>query len=78
MIDNKTLFFTECEDDNNDTLVIEEVIVFSTKLIDVRSTNGDELITHILLSKNKAVELGLTLLNWGMGGKIDYVKKNHR
>ncbi|NQE02731.1 hypothetical protein [Enterococcus gallinarum] len=67
MIDNKTLFFTECEDDNNDTLVIEEVIVFNTKLLDIRSTNGDELITHILLSKNKAIELALTLFNWGGG-----------
>ncbi|CAI3310961.1 hypothetical protein [Enterococcus cecorum] len=65
MIENKTLFFTECEDDNNDTLVIKEVIVFNTKLLDIRSTNGDELITHILLSKNKAVELALTLFNWG-------------
>ncbi|CAI3307572.1 hypothetical protein CIRMBP1284_01642 [Enterococcus cecorum] len=65
MIDNKTLFFTECEDDTNDTLVIEEVIVFGTKLIDVRATNGDELITHILLTKNKAIELALTLFKWG-------------
>ncbi|MBM6936043.1 hypothetical protein [Enterococcus cecorum] len=65
MIDNKTLFFTECEDDTNDTLVIEEVIVFGTKLIDVRATNGDELITHILLKKNKAIELALTLFKWG-------------
>lgn len=65
MIENKTLFFTECEDDNNDTLVIKEVIVFNTKLLDIRSTNGDELITHILLPKNKAVELALTLFNWG-------------
>lgn len=73
MIDNKTLFFTECEDDTNDTLVIEEVIVFGTKLIDVRATNGDELITHILLTKNKAIELALTLFKWGMGDKIDYV-----
>ena len=68
MIDNKTLFFTSCEDDNNDTLIIEEVIVFNTKLLDIRSTNGDELITHILLSKNKAIELALTLFNWGVGG----------
>ncbi len=67
MIDNKTLFFTECEDDTNDTLVIEEVIVFGTKLIDVRATNGDELITHILLQKNKAIELALTLFKWGEG-----------
>ena len=67
MIDNKTLFFTECEDDTNDTLVIEEVIVFGTKLIDVRSINGDELITHILLTKNKAIELALTLFKWGEG-----------
>ncbi|CAI3427341.1 hypothetical protein CIRMBP1279_01789 [Enterococcus cecorum] len=67
MIDNKTLFFTECEDDTNDTLVIEEVIVFGTKLIDVRATNGDELITHILLTKNKAIELALTLFKWGEG-----------
>ena len=73
MIDNKTLFFTSCEDDNNDTLIIEEVIVFNTKLLDIRSTNGDELITHILLSKNKAIELALTLFNWGAGDKIDYV-----
>ncbi len=65
MIDNKTLFFTSCEDDNNDTLIIEEVIVFNTKLLDIRSTNGDELITHILLSKNKAIELALTLFKWG-------------
>ena len=65
MIDNKTLFFTECEDDTNDTLVIEEVIAFNTKLLDVRATNGDELITHILLSKNKAIELALTLFKWG-------------
>ncbi|MDZ5590534.1 hypothetical protein V4S36_09245 [Enterococcus cecorum] len=65
MIDNKTLFFTECEDDNNDILIIKEVIVFNTKLLDIRSTNGDELITHILLSKNKAIELALTLFNWG-------------
>ena len=65
MIDNKTLFFTECEDDTNDTLVIEEVIVFGTKLIDVRATNGDELITHILVTKNKAIELALTLFKWG-------------
>lgn len=69
MIDNKTLFFTECEDDTNDTLVIEEVIVFGTKLIDVRATNGDELITHILLTKNKAIELALTLFKWG--GELD-------
>ena len=41
MIENKTLFFTECKDDNNDTLVIREVIAFNTKLLDVRSTNGD-------------------------------------
>ncbi|CAI3332522.1 hypothetical protein CIRMBP1231_02075 [Enterococcus cecorum] len=67
MIDNKTLFFTECEDDNNDILIIKEVIVFNTKLLDIRATNGDELITHILLSKNKAVELALTLFNWGEG-----------
>lgn len=67
MIDNKTLFFTECEDDTNDNLVIEEVIVFGTKLIDVRATNGDELITHILLTKNKAIELALTLFKWGEG-----------
>lgn len=67
MIDNKTLFFTECEDDNNDILIIKEVIVFNTKLLDIRSTNGDELITHILLSKNKAIELALTLFNWGEG-----------
>lgn len=73
MIDNKTLFFTSCEDDNNDTLIIEEVIVFNTKLLDIRSTNGDELITHILLSRNKAIELALTLFNWGVGDKIDYV-----
>ncbi|KLO70736.1 hypothetical protein [Enterococcus cecorum] len=73
MIDNKTLFFTSCEDDNNDTLIIEEVIAFNTKLLDVRATNGDELITHILLSKNKALELALTLFNWGMGDKVDYV-----
>lgn len=73
MIDNKTLFFTSCEDDNNDTLIIEEVIVFNTKLLDIRSTNGDELITHILLSKNKAIELALTLFNWEVGDKIDYV-----
>lgn len=73
MIDNKTLFFTECEDDTNDTLVIEEVIVFGTKLIDVRATNGDELITHILLTKNKAIELALTLFKWGEGELIDYV-----
>ncbi|MEQ3456750.1 hypothetical protein [Enterococcus cecorum] len=73
MIDNKTLFFTSCEDDNNDTLIIEEVIAFNTKLLDVRVTNGDELITHILLSKNKALELALTLFNWGMGDKVDYV-----
>ncbi|CAI3468259.1 hypothetical protein U1299_10285 [Enterococcus cecorum] len=65
MIDNKTLFFTSCEDDNNDTLIIKEVITFNTKLLDVRATNGDELITHILLSKNKALELALTLFNWG-------------
>lgn len=65
MIDNKTLFFAECKDDNNDTLVIKEVITFNTKLLDVRATNGDELITHILLSKNKALELALTLFNWG-------------
>lgn len=69
MIDNKTLFFTECEDDNNDILIIKEVIVFNTKLLDIRSTNGDELITHILLSKNKAIELALTLFNWG--GELD-------
>lgn len=68
MIDNKTLFFAECKDDNNDTLIIKEVIAFNTKLLDVRATNGDELITHILLSKNKALELALTLFNWGMGG----------
>lgn len=67
MIDNKTLFFTECEDDNTDTLVIKEVIAFNAKLLDVRSTNGDELITHILLSKNKAIELALTLFKWGEG-----------
>lgn len=67
MIDNKTLFFTSCEDDNNDTLIIKEVITFNTKLLDVRATNGDELITHILLSKNKALELALTLFNWGGG-----------
>ncbi|CAI3305609.1 hypothetical protein CIRMBP1256_02201 [Enterococcus cecorum] len=67
MIDNKTLFFAECKDDNNDTLVIKEVITFNTKLLDVRATNGDELITHILLSKNKALELALTLFNWGEG-----------
>ncbi|HDT7938864.1 TPA: hypothetical protein RD613_002603 [Enterococcus faecium] len=67
MIDNKTLFFADCKDDNNDTLVIKEVIVFGTKLIDVRSTNGDELITHILLPKNKAIELALTLFKWGEG-----------
>lgn len=67
MIDNKTLFFAECKDDNNDTLVIKEVIVFGTKLLDIRSTNGDKLITHILLSKNKAVELAQTLFNWGEG-----------
>ncbi|HJD15089.1 hypothetical protein MMJ61_11690 [Enterococcus cecorum] len=67
MIDNKTLFFAECKDDNNDTLVIKEVIVFGTKLIDVRSINGDELITHILLTKNKAIELALTLFKWGEG-----------
>lgn len=67
MIDNKTLFFTSCEDDNNDTLIIKEVITFNTKLLDVRATNGDELITHILLSKNKALELALTLFNWGEG-----------
>lgn len=67
MIDNKTLFFTECEDDNNDILIIKEVIVFNTKLLDIRSTNGDKLITHILLSKNKAVELAQTLFNWGEG-----------
>ena len=65
MIDNKTLFFTSCEDDNNDTLIIKEVITFNTKLLDVRANNGDELITHILLSKNKALELALTLFNWG-------------
>ena len=65
MIDNKTLFFTSCEDDNNDTLIIKEVITFNTKLLDVRATNCDELITHILLSKNKALELALTLFNWG-------------
>lgn len=67
MIENKTLFFTECKDDNNDTLVIREVIAFNTKLLDVRATNGDELITHILLPKNKAIELALTLFKWGEG-----------
>ncbi|CAI3338929.1 Uncharacterised protein [Enterococcus cecorum] len=61
----KRFFFTSCEDDNNDTLIIKEVITFNTKLLDVRATNGDELITHILLSKNKALELALTLFNWG-------------
>lgn len=73
MIDNKTLFFTKCEDDNNDILIIKEVIVFNTKLLDIRATNGDELITHILLPKNKALKLALALFNWGMGDKINYV-----
>ena len=65
MIENKTLFFTKCEDDNNDILIIKEVIVFNTKLLDIRATNGDELITHILLTKNKSIELALTLFKWG-------------
>lgn len=69
----KRFFFTECEDDNNDILIIKEVIVFNTKLLDIRATNGDELITHILLSKNKALKLALTLFKWGRVNLVDYV-----
>lgn len=47
--------------------MVREVIVFNKKLLDIRSTNENEVITHILLSKNKALKLALALFNWGSG-----------
>lgn len=53
----------ECEDNNYDTLEVIESIVFNQKVVNVRAINENS-ITDIILSKQKAKDLGNILLQW--------------
>lgn len=66
IIGNRILGFFECEDDVNDTLEIIESIVFNTKVLDLKSINK-EMVTHILLTPEVALEISEVLALWAKG-----------
>lgn len=66
MIKNRLLAVVVCEDDNDDAIELVEGINFNTKVLDLKSTNG-EMVTHILLSSETAIKLAETLQEWGKG-----------
>lgn len=66
IIGNRVLGFFECEDDVNDTLEVIESIVFNTKVLDLKAVNKD-MITHILLTPEVAMEISELLMSWSKG-----------